>query len=164
MDLVDAQQARRILDRIVGYKLSPLLWRKVRPACPPAACSRVATRHVVDRENEIRAFKPQEYWNLDVQLLARGRQATKALSRARFYGRRQKERSGRRAGRRHASSKGTLEGAPYTVSRTSKNRERQAQKAAQPGAPFITSTLQQEASPQAGHDAKRTMIGRAAAV
>ena len=67
-DLVDAQQARRILDRIVGYQLSPLLWKKVRRGLSAGRVQSVATRLVVDRENEIRAFIPREYWSLDVQL------------------------------------------------------------------------------------------------
>ena len=68
MDLVDAQQARRILDRIVGYQLSPLLWKKVRRGLSAGRVQSVATRLVVDRENEIRAFIPKEYWSLDVKL------------------------------------------------------------------------------------------------
>ena len=72
-DLVDAQQARRILDRIVGYKLSPLLWRKVKPGLSAGRVQSVATRIVVDRENEIRAFQPQEYWSLDVNLARVGK-------------------------------------------------------------------------------------------
>ena len=71
MDLVDAQQARRILDRIVGYKLSPLLWRKVKRGLSAGRVQSVATRLVVDRENEIRAFQPQEYWLLDALLRPR---------------------------------------------------------------------------------------------
>ena len=66
LDLVDAQQARRILDRIVGYKLSPFLWRKVKRGLSAGRVQSVATRLVVDRENEIRAFKPEEYWQIDV--------------------------------------------------------------------------------------------------
>ena len=67
-DLVDAQQARRILDRIVGYELSPLLWKKIRRGLSAGRVQSVATRMVVDRENEIRAFQPREYWSLDVTL------------------------------------------------------------------------------------------------
>ena len=67
-DLVDAQQARRILDRIVGYQLSPLLWKKVRRGLSAGRVQSVATRLVVDRENENRAFQHQEYWSLDVGL------------------------------------------------------------------------------------------------
>ena len=72
-DLVDAQQARRILDRIVGYQLSPLLWKKVRRGLSAGRVQSVATRMVVDRENEIRAFQPKEYWSLDVTLNRRGK-------------------------------------------------------------------------------------------
>ena len=67
-DLVDAQQARRVLDRIVGYQLSPLLWKKIRKGLSAGRVQSVATRLVVDRENEIRAFQPEEYWTLDVSL------------------------------------------------------------------------------------------------
>jgi DNA topoisomerase-1 len=67
-DLVDAQQARRILDRIVGYQLSPLLWKKIRRGLSAGRVQSVATRMVVDREEEIRAFQPQEYWSIDVSL------------------------------------------------------------------------------------------------
>ena len=67
-DLVDAQQARRILDRIVGYQLSPLLWKKVRRGLSAGRVQSVATRLVVDRENEIRAFQPQEYWTIEADL------------------------------------------------------------------------------------------------
>ena len=80
-DLVDAQQARRILDRIVGYKLSPLLWRKVKPGLSAGRVQSVATRIVVERENEIRAFQPQEYWLLDALLDCGAGTFT-----ARFYG------------------------------------------------------------------------------
>ena len=80
-DLVDAQQARRVLDRIVGYKLSPLLWRKVKPGLSAGRVQSVATRIVVDRENEIRAFQPQEYWLLDALL-----DCGAGTFSARFYG------------------------------------------------------------------------------
>lgn len=85
-DLVDAQQARRILDRIVGYKLSPLLWRKVKPGLSAGRVQSVATRIVVDRENEIRAFQPQEYWLLDALLDCGAGTFT-----ARFYGKADKK-------------------------------------------------------------------------
>ncbi len=75
-DLVDAQQARRILDRIVGYELSPLLWKKVRRGLSAGRVQSVATRLVVDRENEIRAFEPREYWSLDVTLSRMGKPGT----------------------------------------------------------------------------------------
>ena len=82
-DLVDAQQARRILDRIVGYKLSPLLWRKVKKGLSAGRVQSVATRMVVDREEEIKAFVPEEYWHLDVDLL---RIEQEGQFTARFYG------------------------------------------------------------------------------
>ena len=75
-DLVDAQQARRILDRIVGYKLSPLLWRKVRRGLSAGRVQSVAIRMVVDRENEIRAFQPEEYWYLDAHLDRAGKKGS----------------------------------------------------------------------------------------
>ena len=65
MNLVDAQQARRILDRMVGYRISPLLWAKIKEACPPAVCSPWRLRIIGDREEEINAFIPKEYWTLD---------------------------------------------------------------------------------------------------
>ena len=70
---MDAQQARRVLDRIVGYQLSPLLWKKVRKGLSAGRVQSVATRLVVDRENEIRAFVPQEYWSIDARLERVGR-------------------------------------------------------------------------------------------
>ena len=79
-DLVDAQQARRVLDRIVGYKLSPLLWRKVKPGLSAGRVQSVATRIVVDRENEIRAFQPQEYWLLDALLVAARARSVRAFT------------------------------------------------------------------------------------
>ncbi len=82
MDLVDAQQARRILDRIVGYKLSPLLWRKIRRGLSAGRVQSVATRMVVDRENEIKNFVPEEYWHLDAVLSVDG----KGSFTARYYG------------------------------------------------------------------------------
>ena len=87
-NLVDAQQARRILDRIVGYQLSPFLWRKVRRGLSAGRVQSVATRMVVDREKEIRAFQPEEFWLLDAQLL---RQGNGGSFTARFYGTRDKK-------------------------------------------------------------------------
>jgi len=87
-DLVDAQQARRILDRIVGYQLSPLLWKKVRRGLSAGRVQSVATRLVVDKENEIRAFQPREYWSLDVKLSRIGKPGTFV---ARYHGRGKKE-------------------------------------------------------------------------
>ncbi|MBR4770474.1 MAG: DNA topoisomerase I, partial [Clostridia bacterium] len=82
LDLVNSQQARRILDRIVGYKLSPFLWKNVKSGLSAGRVQSVATRMIVDRENEIRAFVPQEYWTIDVKLSA----GTGETLDARFYG------------------------------------------------------------------------------
>ena len=82
-NLVDAQQARRVLDRIVGYQLSPLLWKKVRRGLSAGRVQSVATRLVVDRENEIRAFTPQEYWTIDAALDRTGKPGGFT---ARYYG------------------------------------------------------------------------------
>ena len=148
MDLVDAQQARRILDRIVGYKLSPLLWRKVRRGLSAGRVQSVATRMVVDRENEIRAFKPEEYWYLDAQLQ---RVEKPGEFTARFYGTGDKKRE------LHSEAEvneviSDVEKGPFTI----KNVKR-GQKQRSPSPPFITSTLQQEASRRLGMTPRRTM-------
>ena len=146
MNLVDAQQARRILDRIVGYKLSPFLWRKVRTGLSAGRVQSVVTRMVVDREREIRAFVPQEYWSIDVTL----NQAEKDFT-AHFFG--------NEKGKQELPDEGSVQtvladiaGQPYEV-KTVKN----AKKKRQPAPPFTTSTLQQEASRKLGMTAKRTM-------
>ena len=146
MNLVDAQQARRILDRIVGYKLSPFLWRKVRTGLSAGRVQSVVTRMVVDREREIRAFVPQEYWSIDVTL----NQADKDFV-AHFFGNEQ----GKQELPDEDSVKAVLadiEGQPYEV-KAVKN----AKKKRQPAPPFTTSTLQQEASRKLGLSARRTM-------
>jgi len=146
MQLVDAQQARRILDRIVGYKLSPFLWRKVRSGLSAGRVQSVVTRLVVDREREINNFKPQEYWTIAVTLNDCDKEFV-----ANFYG--------NEAGKMELPDQQTTDGViaavkdgVYTV-RTVKN----AQKKRRPAPPFITSTLQQEASRKLGMTAKRTM-------
>ncbi|MBR6575244.1 MAG: type I DNA topoisomerase [Clostridia bacterium] len=146
MNLVDAQQARRILDRIVGYKLSPFLWRKVRTGLSAGRVQSVVTRMVVDREREIRAFVPQEYWSIDVTL----NQADKDFV-AHFFGNEQ----GKQELPDEDSVKAVLadiEGQSYEV-KAVKN----AKKKRQPAPPFTTSTLQQEASRKLGLSARRTM-------
>ncbi len=146
-DLVDAQQARRILDRVVGYELSPLLWKKVRRGLSAGRVQSVATRLVVDRENEIRAFVPEEYWTIDVTL----NRVTKPGSfTARFYGDPKKREL--HSGEEVASVLQSIDGKAFQVSsvkRTEKKRN--------PSPPFITSTLQQEASRKLGLSPKRTM-------
>ena len=83
MDLVDAQQARRVLDRIVGYKISPLLWAKVKRGLSAGRVQSVALRIIADREEEIDAFIPEEYWTLDANLKVKGERKTLT---AKFYG------------------------------------------------------------------------------
>ncbi len=146
-DLVDAQQARRILDRIVGYQLSPLLWKKVRRGLSAGRVQSVATRLVVDRENEIRAFKPQEYWTIDVTLNRVGKSGSFT---ARFYGDPKKKEL--HSGEEVAAVLQRLDAGAFRVSSVKKTEKKRS-----PAPPFITSTLQQEASRKLGMTPKRTM-------
>ena len=148
MDLVDAQQARRILDRIVGYKLSPLLWRKVRRGLSAGRVQSVATRMVVERENEIKAFTPEEYWLLDVTL---DRTEKKGSFVARFHGTEEKKLELHSEQEVEKVVRAISENEFYikTVKRGEKQRS--------PAPPFITSTLQQEASRRLGMTPRRTM-------
>ena len=147
-DLVDAQQARRILDRIVGYQLSPLLWKKVRRGLSAGRVQSVATRLVVDRENEIRAFEAKEYWSLDVTLNRVGKPGSFL---AHYYGSPKKQEL--------ESEEQTLavihdiEGKEFTVTNVKK-----AEKKRSSAPPFTTSTLQQEASRKLGFTPKKTMM------
>ena len=148
LDLVDAQQARRILDRIVGYQLSPLLWRKVRRGLSAGRVQSVATRLVVERENEIRSFVPEEYWSLDVTLECLEKQGR---FEAHYHGEDGKKTT--LANEEQAVSVLTdVQGQLFTV------REiKTAEKRRSPAPPFITSTLQQEASRKLNMTPKRTM-------
>ena len=145
--LVDAQQARRVLDRIVGYQLSPLLWKKVRRGLSAGRVQSVATRLVVDRENEIRAFTPREYWSLDVTLARKDKPGTFV---ARYYGDEKK--------RELESQEQTdavirdITGKEFTVTNV-----KRAEKKRSAAPPFTTSTLQQEASRKLNMTPKRTM-------
>ena len=147
-DLVDAQQARRVLDRIVGYQLSPLLWKKIRRGLSAGRVQSVATRLVCEREEEVTAFQPQEYWSLDAGLL---RQPPNTGSfTAQFYGREKKMELHTRAEVDAVAD--AVKGQPFTVKsvkRQDKNRN--------PAPPFITSSLQQEASRKLNMTPKRTM-------
>jgi len=145
-DLVDAQQARRILDRIVGYELSPLLWRKVKTGLSAGRVQSVATRMVIDKEEEIKSFVSEEYWNLDANLSCGEGSFT-----ARFHGK----------GDKKAELKSRVEvdevinavsGSPFTVKSV-----KRGEKPKSPAPPFITSTLQQEASRRLGMTPRRTM-------
>ena len=146
-DLVDAQQARRILDRIVGYQLSPLLWKKVRRGLSAGRVQSVATRLVVDREEEIRAFVPQEYWTIDVTLARVGKAGSFT---ARFYGDPKKRELA--SGEEVADVIKSMEGEAFHVASVKRSEKKRS-----PAPPFITSTLQQEASRKLGMTPKRTM-------
>ena len=147
MDLVDAQQARRILDRIVGYQLSPLLWKKVRRGLSAGRVQSVATRMVVDREEEIRAFIPQEYWSIDVNLQ---RLAGPGKFTAHYHGEGKKREL-------HSEEEVNeilrdIEKAPFVVSAVKRSEKKKT-----PAPPFITSTLQQEASRKLSMTPRRAM-------
>ncbi len=147
MDLVNAQQTRRILDRIVGYKLSPFLWKKVRRGLSAGRVQSVAVRIIVDREEEIRKFKPEEYWSIDAKLL--GKSSRKAFA-AKLYGK-DKKISIKTKEEADAILK-ELEGQPFMVENVKKSVRKKS-----PAPPFTTSTLQQEASRRLGFQARRTM-------
>ena len=147
-NLVDAQQARRVLDRIVGYELSPLLWKKVRRGLSAGRVQSVATRMVVDRENEIRAFQPREYWSLDVTLNRMGRPGSFL---ARYYGE-EKKRELNNEAQTDAVIR-DIEGKEFTVTSVKK-----AQKKRSAAPPFTTSTLQQEASRKLNMTPRKTMM------
>ena len=134
--LVDAQQARRVLDRIVGYQLSPLLWKKVRRGLSAGRVQSVATRLVVDREEEIRAFVPREYWSLDVTLERLGNPGS---FEARYHGESKKRELENELQVQQVID--DITGKEFTV--TSVKRAEKKRSAAPP---FTTSTLQQEAS------------------
>ena len=146
-DLVDAQQARRVLDRIVGYQLSPLLWKKVRRGLSAGRVQSVATRLVVDRENEIRAFQPKEYWSLDVTLDLMDKPGRFV---AHYHGESKKRELGSEAEVMEILR--DITGQEFTV--TSVKRAEKKRTAAPP---FTTSTLQQEASRKLNMTPKRTM-------
>ena len=147
MDLFNAQQARRELDRLVGYKLSPFLWRKVRRGLSAGRVQSVAVRLIRDRELEIDAFKPDEYWNIDAEF-GKGKTAFTARLAAGADGKKLTVTNREQADAILAA----LEGKDYTVTQVDKGRRRRV-----PPPPFITSTLQQEASRRFGFSATRTM-------
>ena len=146
-DLVDAQQARRILDRIVGYELSPLLWKKVRRGLSAGRVQSVATRLVVDRENEIRAFVPKEYWSLDVKLSLLQKPG---IFLARYHGDTKKKELGNEAQVQKIIA--DIDGKEFTVAGV-----KRADKKRSAAPPFTTSTLQQEAARKLNMTPKRTM-------
>ena len=153
MDLVDAQQARRILDRLVGYGVSPLLWKKVKRGLSAGRVQSAALRIVSEREREIEAFQPIEYWSLDADLakitgVAATRRDQFRASINRVHGKKAELATGEDAN----SIVEQLDGASWRVSDVQRRQTRR-----RPQAPFTTSTLQQEASRKLGYAVRRTM-------
>ena len=148
MNLVDAQQARRILDRIVGYKISPLLWRKIRKGLSAGRVQSVATRVICDREEEIEKFEPEEYWTISAKLAKVKTQPFEA----RFFGTGEEKIELKDEKQVKVILK-ELTGKKYTVRKVKKSEKKKA-----PAPPFITSTLQQEAARRLGYPTKKTMI------
>lgn len=149
MDLVNAQQARRILDRIVGYQISPLLWKKVKRGLSAGRVQSVALRIIMDRENEIRNFVPEEYWELNALL---NKQNSKEEIFARFYG----DKKGKINLNNEAQVKeivSKIDGKKYQVIEVKKSERKK-----NPPAPFTTSSLQQDASRKFGFPVKKTMM------
>lgn len=150
MDLVNAQQARRVLDRLVGYSISPILWEKVRSRLSAGRVQSVALRLIVERENEIEAFVPVEYWSIEAEFHPDG-ESKKTLFIAKLS---------RVDGEEPDLSKEDyvkpllldMEKAGYFISKIKRSERRR-----KPSAPFITSSLQQEASRRLGFTARRTM-------
>ncbi len=149
MDLVDAQQARRVLDRLVGYSISPVLWEKVRSRLSAGRVQSVALRLIVEREREIEAFIPVEYWSIHAELTPEGKKTSYLTKLAKIDD-----------VDPDLGNKETVDGylidieaSPFKISRIKKSERRR-----KPSAPFITSTLQQEASRRLGYTARRTMM------
>lgn len=148
MDLVDAQQARRILDRLVGYGISPILWKKVRSRLSAGRVQSVALRLIVEREREIDAFDPVEYWSIEADLLPEGGQVPYRAKLSKINGEDPELPN-------EATVQGILDEmrkAAYTVDSIKRGTRRR-----NPSAPFITSTLQQDASRKLGFTARKTM-------
>lgn len=147
MDLVDAQQARRILDRLVGYNISPLLWKKVKKGLSAGRVQSVAVRLIIDRENEIKEFTPEEYWSIDAQF-KKGKDSFSAA----FYGI-----DGKKVELKNEDEVkevlSQMKGKSFSVDKvTKKERKRN------PAPPFTTSSLQQEAARKLNFRAKKTMM------
>ena len=148
INLVDAQQARRVLDRIVGYKISPVLWKKVRRGLSAGRVQSVAVKLIVDREEEIEKFIPEEYWNIYAELLD---EKTNKKFEAKFYG---------KAGKKQEiHSKEEVDKILFAIKKATYIVEdvKQSEKKRTPAPPFTTSTMQQEASRKIGFSIKKTM-------
>lgn len=152
MDLVNAQQARRVLDRLVGYELSPLLWKKIRKGLSAGRVQSVATRMLVEREEAINAFKPEEYWNLVVLLNTDKKESFKAFYHGKINQKDKLEKVKLLNKEMTDAVIDEVKDAKWHI-RTIKK----GQKKRQPYAPFTTSTLQQEAARRLGYTSKRTM-------
>ena len=148
MNTVDAQQARRVLDRIVGYKISPLLWKKVKRGLSAGRVQSVAVKLIVDRENEIENFIPQEYWNIYANLKD---EKSKKEFEARFFGKNGKKQEINSKEQVDEILK-NIKNAKYIVSEIKKGEKKR-----NPAPPFTTSTMQQEASRKLGFTLKKTM-------
>lgn len=148
MNTVDAQQARRVLDRIVGYKMSPVLWKKVKRGLSAGRVQSVAVKLIVDRENEIESFIPEEYWNIYANLKD---EKSKKEFEARFYGKNGKKIEIHSKEEIDEILK-TIEKSKYIVSDVKKGEKKRT-----PAPPFTTSTMQQEASRKLGFTLKKTM-------
>lgn len=153
-DLIDAQQARRVLDRIVGYRLSPVLWRKVRRGLSAGRVQSVALRLVVDREAEIAAFIPTEYWSIEADMSKRPQNGTEGQFSATLHSiKKTKGRINIPDEGRSTEIVNDLSGASYVV-----DAVRRRETKSRPAPPFITSTLQQEAYRKLRFTARRTMV------
>ncbi len=157
-NLVDAQQARRVIDRLVGYKLSPFLWKKIRSGLSAGRVQSVAVRLIVEREREIQKFTPQEYWSVEATLSKKDEEKTfkarlvKIPARQAGGGEESIDRLGIKSSADAEKITKELEGAEYRVINVVKKEVRRT-----PPAPFTTSTLQQEAAKKLGFSAKQTM-------
>ena len=148
INLVDAQQARRVLDRIVGYKISPVLWKKVKRGLSAGRVQSVAVKLIVDREEEIEKFIPEEYWNIYADLKE---EKSKKIFQARYFGKNGKKQE------IHSQEETNkilenIKNAKYTVTEVKKGERKRT-----PAPPFTTSTMQQEASRKLGFTLKKTM-------
>lgn len=148
MNLVDAQQARRVLDRMVGYRISPLLWKKIKRGLSAGRVQSVVLRLICDREDEINAFIPEEYWSLDVNLKVEGEKKTVS---AKYYGTASEKKS-IPCKEQADEIMADLKGASYTVAEV-----KRGERLKKPPLPFITATLQQDASRLLNFSTQKTM-------
>ena len=148
MDLVDAQQARRILDRLVGYTLSPILWKKVKKGLSAGRVQSIAVKLIIDRENEIKAFVPEEYWTLEGQFKKEKKSFT-----ANYYGTSAEKANLEKEKTVKAVMSELSEKKPFNVTKVTKKERRR-----NPAAPFTTSSLQQDASNRLNFRTRKTMM------